>query len=207
LKRVLDLFISIVAAVLLSPVYVLTAILILKKLGFPVFFKQQRIGYQCKTFTVYKFRTMIDAKDQFGNDLSDSERMTSFGRLIRKLSIDEIPQLWNVIKGDMSIVGPRPLLVKYLPYYTEEEIKRHNVRPGITGLAQVRGRNSIGWDQRLQFDIKYVKERSLTMDLQIIIETFIKVIKRDGVIDVQRDVMLDLDIERKNSLQPIRKNV
>ena len=197
MKRLLDLVVSITALLLLSPIWGSTALLVKVKYGSPVLFKQERIGYQCNVFTVYKFRSMSDAKDDRGNLLPDSKRITKFGRFIRKTSIDELPQLWNVIRGDMSLVGPRPLLVHYLPFYTAEENSRHSVKPGITGLAQVSGRNLLTWDQKLAFDVAYVKQRSMKLDLIILGKTVMKVFKREGMVEVQREMMLDLDIERQ----------
>lgn len=197
MKRLLDLVVSITALLLLSPIWGSTALLVKVKYGSPVLFKQERIGYQCNVFTVYKFRSMSDVKDDRGNLLPDSKRITKFGRFIRKTSIDELPQLWNVIRGEMSLVGPRPLLVHYLPYYTAEENSRHSVKPGITGLAQVSGRNLLTWDQKLAYDVAYVKQRSMKMDLIILGKTVMKVFKREGMVEVQREMMLDLDIERQ----------
>jgi lipopolysaccharide/colanic/teichoic acid biosynthesis glycosyltransferase len=199
MKRAFDVGVSLIAALLLSPIILMTAVLIRIKLGSPILFKQPRVGYNCKEFTIYKFRTMTNAKDKNGIDLPDSERLTSLGKVMRKLSLDEFPQLWNVIKGDMSLVGPRPLLVKYLPYYTEEENTRHHVRPGITGLAQVSGRNNLDWDSRLELDVRYVQERCMLLDLKILFQTFTKVLRSEGVVEIQRDVMLDLDDARKRT--------
>jgi undecaprenyl phosphate N,N'-diacetylbacillosamine 1-phosphate transferase len=197
MKRLLDLVVSITGLLLLSPIWGSTALLVKVKYGSPVLFKQERIGYQCNVFTVYKFRSMSDTKDDRGNLLPDSKRITKFGRFIRKTSIDELPQLWNVIRGDMSLVGPRPLLVHYLPYYTSEENIRHSVKPGITGLAQISGRNRLTWDRKLAYDVEYVKKRSMKLDLIIIGKTILKVFKREGMVEVQREMMLDLDIERQ----------
>ncbi len=174
-KRLLDIVISGAALLILSPVYLILAILIRTKLGSPVIFHQERPGKDEKIFTLCKFRTMTDERDESGNLLPDNKRLTKFGKILRATSLDELPELWNIFKGDMSLIGPRPLLVSYLPYYTEEEKLRHSVRPGLTGLAQVSGRNYLDWDNRLKKDIEYVKNLSFAMDLRVIFMT-IKVI-------------------------------
>ncbi|MCM3598328.1 sugar transferase [Metabacillus idriensis] len=197
MKRTIDVVVGFILIILCLPIMVFAAILIKSKIGSPIFFKQERIGFREKKFTIYKFRTMTNAKDKAGSYLPDNERMTKFGTFLRKLSIDEMPQLWNVLKGDMSFVGPRPLLIKYLPYYTENERKRHSVRPGITGLAQVSGRNNLNWDKRFQLDVQYVMEKSIWLDLQIIGKTCLKVLKSEGVSEIPSETMLDLDIERQ----------
>ncbi len=197
MKRIVDILVSLVSLLLLSPIVFLVGLLIKYKLGSPILFKQERIGYKDQLFTVYKFRTMSDARDAEGNLLPDSYRLTSFGKLIRRLSIDEIPQLVNVLKGEMSIVGPRPLLTKYLPYYTTRERLRHQVRPGITGLAQITGRNNLGWDERLEIDVKYVENTSFLFDLKIIFLTIVKVLRRENVVDAPGEQMLDFDLERQ----------
>ncbi|WP_226581075.1 sugar transferase [Halobacillus litoralis] len=197
MKRLSDLFAALATIIILSPLIATVGLLVKLTLGSPVIFKQKRVGQHCETFIVYKFRSMRNAKDGDGNDLPDDKRITAFGKFIRMSSLDELPQLWNVLKGDMSLVGPRPLLVKYLPYYTPEENKRHLVRPGITGLAQVSGRNCLGWEKRLALDIKYVETMSIRMDLYILMQTIQKVLLRDGMIEVQREVLSDLDVERK----------
>lgn len=160
-------------------------------------FKQERPGYKQKSFFVYKFRTMNNKKDELGNLLPDSERLTSFGKIIRKLSLDELPQLINVLKGDMSLVGPRPLLVRYLPYYKECEFIRFDVKPGITGLAQINGRNTVSWDERFKYDIYYVENYNLFLDIKILFLTFSKVFKSDGVISAPNTLMKSLDCERE----------
>lgn len=175
IKRLLDIVLSGIALVILSPVYLVLAVLIKVKLGSPVIFHQERPGKDEKIFTLCKFRTMTDERDENGNLLPDNKRLTKFGKLLRATSLDELPELWNIFKGDMSIIGPRPLLVSYLPYYTEEEQLRHTVRPGLTGLAQVSGRNFLDWDNRLKKDIEYVQNLSFLMDLKVIFLT-IKVI-------------------------------
>lgn len=181
IKRILDFTISLISLIIFSPIFIVVAVLVRVKLGSPVFFRQKRPGKNENIFTIYKFRTMTDKRDENGNLCSDDIRLTSFGRKLRATSLDELPQLLNVIKGDMAIVGPRPLMVEYLPYYTEEEKIRHTVRPGITGLAQVRGRNSISWEEKFAFDIQYVNKMSLMFDLKIIMETVSKVIKKSDI--------------------------
>lgn len=171
------------------------AILVRIKLGTPVIFKQQRPGKNEKIFTLYKFRTMTDKKDENGNLLPDSERLTKFGKLLRSTSLDELPELINILKGDMAIVGPRPLLVKYLPYYTEEEKHRHDVRPGLTGLAQICGRNNLDWNERFEMDLKYVNSVSFKEDLIIIFKTISSVLKHNDI-EVPRESH-DLDAIRK----------
>lgn len=181
IKRLLDMIISGLALVILSPVIVLLAILVRIKLGSPVIFKQERPGYQTRIFTLKKFRTMTDTKDANGNLLPDAERLTKFGRLLRRTSLDELPELWNIFCGDMSLIGPRPLLVSYLPYYTEREQLRHTVRPGLTGLAQVSGRNFLAWDKRLEKDVEYVENLSFFLDVKIFFTTIKKVFVREDV--------------------------
>lgn len=181
IKRFLDFTLSLLALILLSPVMLIIAILVRIKLGTPVIFKQQRPGKNEKIFTLYKFRTMTDKKDENGNLLPDSERLTKFGKLLRSTSLDELPELVNIIKGDMAIVGPRPLLVEYLPYYTEDEKHRHDVRPGLTGFAQINGRNSISWEQKLALDIEYVSNITFLNDIIIILNTVKKTIKREDI--------------------------
>lgn len=181
IKRFLDFTLSLLALILLSPVMLIIAILVRIKLGTPVIFKQQRPGKNEKIFTLYKFRTMTDKKDENGNLLPDSERLTKFGKLLRSTSLDELPELVNIIKGDMAIVGPRPLLVGYLPLYNEEQKHRHDVRPGLTGLAQVNGRNSISWEEKFKDDLKYVNKITFMGDTKIILKTVGKVFKREGI--------------------------
>lgn len=182
IKRLFDIIASLLGLIILSPVFLILIILIRKNLGSPVFFKQIRPGKDGKPFEMIKFRSMRDAYDKDGNPLPDSERLTSFGKKLRSTSLDELPELWNVLKGDMSLVGPRPLLERYLPYYTNEEQKRHNVKPGITGLAQVSGRNAITWEEKLKLDVEYVKNRTLILDIWIIIKTIKQVFKRDNIL-------------------------
>lgn len=170
-KRCLDFLLSLCGIVILSPVLLILALLVRVKLGSPVLFKQERPGKNEKIFTLCKFRTMTDKRDENGELLPDSVRLTKFGRILRATSLDELPELFNILKGDMSIIGPRPLLVSYLPYYSEWEKKRHSVRPGLTGLAQVSGRNFIDWDRRLEKDVEYVEHLSPGMDMKVLVMT------------------------------------
>lgn len=181
LKRLLDIVIASSALVLLSPVYAFVAYKVRKNLGSPVLFRQVRPGLKGKPFEMIKFRTMKDALDTDGNPLPDSERLTPFGKMLRATSLDEMPELWNVIKGDMSIVGPRPLLMEYLPLYNEQQAKRHNVRPGITGYAQVNGRNAISWEKKFELDTWYVEHQSLWLDFKIMLKTIKKVLAKDDI--------------------------
>lgn len=181
IKRILDILISLTFIVLFSWLYLILVILVRIKLGSPVLFCQERPGYNEKIFKLYKFRTMTDKRDEKGNLLPDSERLTKFGSMLRSTSLDELPEMFNILKGDMSLIGPRPLLVEYLPYYTEEERLRHSVRPGLTGLAQVSGRNYLAWDKRLAKDVEYVNHISFIMDIRIIIKTIMVVFKKEDV--------------------------
>lgn len=181
IKRLIDIVGSLFGLILLSPILIIVSILVYLKLGSPIFFVQKRIGKDNKMFKMIKFRSMKDAKDKFGEDLPDEERLTPFGKKIRSLSIDELPELINVLKGDMSLVGPRPLLVEYLKLYSDEQIRRHEVKPGITGLAQVNGRNAISWEDRFKLDVTYVDTYNLLLDIKILFMTVYKVIKRDGI--------------------------
>lgn len=181
MKRAFDFFVASLALVSLSVIILIVAILVRVKLGSPIIFKQQRPGLNGKPFYVYKFRTMMDAIDKEGNQLPDDVRLTSFGKLLRKLSLDELPQLINVVKGDISLVGPRPLLMEYLPLYTPEQARRHEVRPGITGWAQVNGRNAISWEEKFALDVWYVDHRSFGLDIKILFLTVIKVFKSEGI--------------------------
>nr|WP_309592645.1 sugar transferase [Moraxella osloensis] len=181
LKRAFDLAASASALVLLSPVLAITAYKVKKELGSPVLFRQTRPGLHGKPFEMIKFRTMKDATDKEGNALPDSERLTEFGKKLRASSLDELPELWNVLKGDMSLVGPRPLLMEYLPLYSAEQAKRHNVRPGVTGYAQVNGRNSLSWEDKFKLDTWYVEHQSLWLDMKILLKTVKKVIIKDGI--------------------------
>lgn len=181
LKRLLDIVIASSALVLLSPVYAFVAYKVRKNLGSPVLFRQVRPGLKGKPFEMIKFRSMKDAVDAQGNPLPDSERLTPFGQMLRSSSLDEMPELWNVIKGEMSLVGPRPLLMEYLPLYNEQQAKRHNVRPGITGYAQVNGRNAISWEKKFELDTWYVENRSLWLDFKIMLKTVQKVLSKDDI--------------------------
>lgn len=181
MKRFFDIFSSSVFLVLLSPVFCLIIFLIKNKLGVPVFFRQIRPGQAGKPFEMIKFRTMRDSVDSQGQPLPDSERLASFGQFLRTTSLDELPELWNVLKGDMSLVGPRPLLMEYLPLYNDEQRRRHVVRPGITGLAQVNGRNSLSWEERFNLDVWYVDNQSFWLDVKILFLTVKKVLMRDGI--------------------------
>lgn len=181
IKRILDFILSLIALIILSPVFLIIAILVRIKLGKPVIFRQQRPGKDEKIFTLYKFRTMTDKKDENGNLLPDSERLTKFGKVLRSTSLDELPELINIIRGDMSIVGPRPLLVEYLPLYNEEQKHRHDVRPGLTGLAQIKGRNSLSWEEKFKDDITYINNITFVNDLKIFFKTIIKVFRREGI--------------------------
>lgn len=181
LKRLLDIIIASIALILLSPLYAFVAYKVKKNLGSPVLFRQVRPGLHGRPFEMIKFRTMKDAVDEQGNPLPDSERLTPFGQMLRSTSLDEMPELWNVIKGDMSIVGPRPLLMEYLPLYSPEQAKRHDVRPGMTGHAQVNGRNAIGWEEKFKLDTWYVENQSIWLDFKIMFKTVHKVLAKDDI--------------------------
>lgn len=195
-KRILDFTLSLFALILLSPVMIILYILVRIKLGKPVLFKQMRPGKDEKIFKLYKFRTMTDEKDEHGKLLPDEKRLTKFGKFLRSTSLDELPELLNIIKGDMAIVGPRPLLVEYLEYYNEEEKHRHDVRPGLTGLAQVNGRNSISWEQKFQQDIEYINDLTFINDMKIILKTVGKVFKREGITQQGEATMERFDVSR-----------
>ncbi len=205
MKRMTDVVVSIFLISLLVPIFLVIALLIRINIGAPILFIQKRPGLNGKIFSLYKFRTMTDEKNAKGELKPDYMRLTSLGKLLRRLSADELPQLYNVLKGDMSFIGPRPLLVGYLPYYTNRENKRHNVRPGITGLAQIKGRNNLNWDDRLEFDVQYVENYSLLLDIKIIFLTVIKVVKKEDIVVDPRSIMLDLDKERQQKF--IRSNI
>ncbi|MCT6923377.1 sugar transferase [Metasolibacillus sp.] len=181
IKRCFDFFVSFNLLIVLSLVILVTWLIVRFKLGSPAIFKQPRPGLNNKIFNVYKFRTMTDKRDVNGELLPDAERLTPFGKLLRKLSLDELPQLWNVLKGDMSFVGPRPLLVEYLPLYNERQAQRHKVRPGITGWAQVNGRNAISWEQKFEYDVWYVENQSFWLDIKILFLTVKKVFISEGI--------------------------
>ena len=180
-KRILDLLIGLIGLIILSPVLLITAILVRVKLGSPVIFKQKRPGYQEKIFTLYKFRTMTDAKNEKGELLPDEVRLTSFGKKLRSTSLDELPELLNLINGSLSLIGPRPLLIQYLPLYNERQKRRHDVRPGLTGYAQVHGRNAITWEDKFEKDVYYVEHISFLLDMKIFFRTIKTVFKRDGI--------------------------
>lgn len=200
-KRVLDFVFALLLLILLSPLLLVVTIwLHFANKGAGAFFTQERPGKDEKIFRLYKFKSMTDERDAEGNLLPDAERITRAGRFVRSTSIDELPQLWNVLKGDMSFIGPRPLLVRYLPYYTEREHRRHNVRPGITGLSQVSGRNKLKWDQRLEMDVRYVEDISFLLDLRIALNTVKKVFRQEDIVDVSDpEVIVDLDDYRRSS--------
>lgn len=196
-KRILDIILSLLAIIILSPLLIIISILVLIFMGRPIFFKQPRLGKNEKIFNMYKFRTMTNKKDKDGNLLPDDQRLPKFGNLLRKTSLDELPEFFCILNGSMSFVGPRPLLVKYLPYYTEEEHHRHDVRPGLTGLAQANGRNLVNWDERFKLDLEYVNNVSLKMDIKVILKTISVVLKREGITDGKTETMTFLDEERK----------
>lgn len=196
-KRLFDIIISGLFIIVLSPVYLVLALLVRVKLGSPVLFRQKRPGRNEKIFDMYKFRSMTDEKDANGEYLPDEVRLNSFGKKLRSTSLDELPELFNIFRGDMSIVGPRPLLIKYLPYYTEEEKRRHDVRPGLTGLAQVNGRNALGWEDRFRYDIEYVDHCTFAMDIKILWTTVFKVLKRSGALSGSAQTVEDFDVYRQ----------
>lgn len=181
IKRPMDIVFSLLAIIILSPIFIIIAILVRVNLGSPIIFKQKRPGLNEKIFTMYKFRTMTDEKNESGELLPDEERLTKFGRFLRSTSLDELPELFNILKGDMSIVGPRPLLVEYLPLYNEHQKRRHEVRPGLSGLAQVNGRNTISWEERFNLDVEYVDNITFIGDWKIIFQTIKKVFVREGI--------------------------
>ncbi len=197
IKRILDIVLSLSAIIILSPILLILYILVRVKLGSPVLFKQERPGKDEKIFTLCKFRTMTDKRDEQGELLPDEARLTKFGKLLRSTRLAEVPELYNILKGDMSIIGPRPLLVRYVPWYTESERHRHDVRPGLTGLAQVNGRNALGWEDRFRYDLEYVNHCSFIMDIKIIMMTVGKVLKRSGTLSGAEQTVEDFDIYRK----------
>jgi undecaprenyl phosphate N,N'-diacetylbacillosamine 1-phosphate transferase len=197
LKRLLDFVLSLIASIILSPVMLVVAVLVRIKLGSPVLFQQQRPGKDEKIFNMYKFRTMTDERDENGELLPDEVRLTKFGKTLRSTSLDELPELFNIVKGDMSIVGPRPLLVRYLPLYNERQKHRHDVRPGFTGLAQVNGRNSISWEEKFEWDVKYVEHVTFLQDCRIILKTIAVVLKRDGISSATSATMEEFRGNRK----------
>ena len=181
IKRILDIISSLLAIIILSPLLAVTAVLVKTKLGSPVLFRQERPGKDEKIFTLMKFRTMTDERDENGELLPDEVRLTKFGKFLRSTSIDELPELFNILKGDMSVIGPRPLLVKYLPRYNEHQHRRHEVRPGLSGWAQVNGRNSISWEEKFDLDVEYVDNYSFAMDVKILFMTVLNVLKKEGI--------------------------
>lgn len=196
MKRVFDVCVGAVLLIILSPVLALIALVIRVKMGPPILFRQERSGFHGEPFSLYKFRTMTDARDAQGSLLPDTERLTPVGRFLRATSLDEMPELINVLKGDMSLVGPRPLIPRYMPYYSQRETKRFNMYPGMSGWAQISGRNRLSWNARLAFDAWYVENWSLVLDLRILSLTVWKVIRREGMVTDPRSTMLDLDQER-----------
>jgi len=180
-KRIFDLVAASIGLIVLSPLILLIAVLVSIFIGTPILFRQQRPGYKARPFYIYKFRTMTGARDSDGNLLPDSDRLTSFGKFLRSLSLDELPELYNILRGEISVVGPRPLLMEYLPLYSPEQLRRHDVYPGLTGWAQINGRNAIDWPTRFALDVWYVDHRSFWLDIRIILETIWKVIKRENV--------------------------
>ena len=180
-KRIIDIIGSLAGLIILSPVFLVVSVLVYSKLGSPIFFTQERVGKDGKIFKMIKFRTMLDSTNKFGELLDDEERLTPFGKKLRSTSLDELPELINVLKGDMSLVGPRPLLVEYIPLYSKHQFRRHEVNPGITGWAQVNGRNSIDWETKFDLDVEYVDKFNLIMDIKILFLTVLKVIKKDDI--------------------------
>lgn len=205
-KRWLDLASSFMAIILLAPVLILLMILIRIKLGGPVFFTQDRPGLGAKVFKMVKFRSMTNERDEKGELLPDQMRITTLGRFLRRTSLDELPELINVLRGDMSVIGPRPLLVKYLPFYTRREMKRHEVRPGITGWAQVNGRNLLNWDKRLELDAEYVETMSLGLDIRILLRTISDVLRQSDVLEVSSETVPDFDDYRKQTQSRTHEN-
>jgi len=203
IKRFLDICISLCALLLLSPLLLVVCILVKVNIGSPIFFIQKRIGKNCKPFNMLKFRSMSGYRDKNGMLLPDEKRLTSFGIVLRKTSIDELPALVNILKGDMSLIGPRPLPIVYYPYFTEEELHRHDVRGGLTGLAQINGRNLLSWEDKFKYDLEYVENISFLLDLKIFFITFFKVFKQSDVIIRRADGKNDLDAQRK----PLRGNI
>ena len=203
IKRIFDIVISGMVLILLSIIiFIVWLLLLITNKGASAFFHQERPGKDGKIFKIYKFKSMTDERDENGHLLPDKARLTKLGRFIRKTSLDELPQLWNVLKGDMSLIGPRPLLPEYLPYYTEAERLRHSVRPGITGWAQINGRNNLDWDKRLEFDVYYVKNLSFILDLKIFTKTILNIIKKkDVVVALDPKVNIPLHIKRRNDNQ------
>lgn len=198
IKRILDILISVLILIFFCWLYLILGIMVRIKLGTPVLFRQERPGRGGKIFKLYKFRSMTDQRDSRGELLDDASRLPKFGRMLRATSLDELPEMINILKGDMSFVGPRPLLVRYLPYYTEEELHRHDVRPGLTGLAQVNGRNALDWEERFRYDLEYVHHCTLGMDLKIVGMTIGKVVYQTGVQSGAEQTVPDFDVYRKS---------
>lgn len=200
-KRPMDFTLALGALILLSPIFLIASLLVRINLGTPVIFKQKRPGKDEQIFTIYKFRTMTDDMDKNGVLLPNSMRLTKFGRFLRSTSLDELPELINILKGDMSFIGPRPLAIEYLPYYTEQERKRHSVRPGLSGLAQINGRNTVSWEERFIYDLEYVNKTTFLNDIKIIIKTMIKVIKRVDIGESGVDTPIDFDQYRREKFK------
>ena len=196
IKRPMDFTLSLLAIIVLSPVMGITALLVKIKLGSPVLFKQPRPGFKGKIFTLYKFRSMTDERDETGELLPDAVRLTKFGKILRKTSLDELPELFNILKGDMSIIGPRPLSTRYIEYYTPEEFARHSVRPGLSGLAQISGRNNLQWEERFAYDIEYIQNISFLGDISIIFRTVIKTFKSEDISVRGSSQVIDFDVYR-----------
>ncbi|MFC2947719.1 sugar transferase [Virgibacillus sediminis] len=203
MKRIFDVMVSTICLIIALPVLLITSVVIRMKLGSPVIFRQQRPGLYGKPFNIYKFRTMTDQRDKSGELLPDHVRLTKTGKIIRKLSLDELPQLFNVLKGDISLVGPRPLLMEYLDLYTTEQARRHDVRPGITGWAQVNGRNAISWEEKFQLDIWYVDHQSFWLDMKILFLTVLKVFKSEGI---QQDGQTTMEKFKGTSEEKVSRN-
>lgn len=199
IKRILDLIMAVVMLCVLSPLILLVSVLVRIKLGSPIIFRQERPGKKGKIFCLYKFRTMTDAKDKNGELLPDEVRLTKFGRMLRSTSLDELPELWNILKGEMSFVGPRPLLVQYLPLYNDFQKRRHDVRPGLTGLAQVNGRNAISWEEKFRWDVAYVSKQSFLLDFRIAVLTLKTVFAKDGISSATSETMEDFKGSRDES--------
>lgn len=201
IKRPLDMLLSFLAIIILLPIFIVIAILVKINLGSPILFKHPRPGKDEEIFNVYKFRTMTNAHDESGKILPDERRLTKFGMKLRTTSLDELPELFLILIGKMSIVGPRPLEVYFLPYYTEEEHHRHDVRPGLTGLAQINGRNNLSWEEKFRYDLEYINNISFAMDFKIILKTIAKVLNREDVVEEGGATIIDLDIQRKNRIR------
>lgn len=199
-KRPIDFIFALFLLLITSPLLVISALLIKIDSKGPVLFKQRRIGKNNKEFSIYKFRTMKVETEKNGEKLTDSERLTKAGKFLRKTSLDEIPQCINILKGEMSFIGPRPLPIRYLPYYTEEELKRHNILPGISGLAQVKGRNLLSWKDRFQWDVSYVENLSIKLDIKILYLTILRVFKKENIVLKDQNPLKDLDVERREAL-------